>query len=316
MDHHCPWTVNCVSYRTFPHFVRFLFYAVGSMTQLEYFLYVRVAVVWQGRDLPSYLGPSPLQLIILFIFSVVNSTTLFALAILLVRNIWCLGANVTTIEGWEMERHETLLRRAKVLGGYLDGPNGIKVKIDRQEFPYDIGIFKNMSQAMGGNGLFWLWPFARSLLNGDGLQFEINGFEDPSTSWPPPDPDRIPRLMRSAEPSRAFAHGQDQLSVREQIEAFRQRQVADLRRFQKDATPIVRRIPFYDRYESTPQQEENPSQQLDSTDGVISGEEGWRDPEGDRLDDFGVDDFVEFYDEDNLPLATLLQQQRSTKEQR
>lgn len=122
--------------------------------------------------------------------------------------------------------------------------------------------------------------------------------------------------MRSAEPSRAFAHGQDQLSVREQIEAFRQRQVADLRRFQKDATPIVRRIPFYDRYESTPQQEENPSQQLDSTDGVISGEEGWRDPEGDRLDDFGVDDFVEFYDEDNLPLATLLQQQRSTKEQR
>lgn len=125
----------------------------------------------------QYLGPSPLQLIILFIFSVVNSTTLFALAILLVRNIWCLGANVTTIEGWEMERHETLLRRAKVLGGYLDGPNGIKVKIDRQEFPYDIGIFKNMSQAMGGKGLFWLWPFARSLLNGDGLQFEINGFE-------------------------------------------------------------------------------------------------------------------------------------------
>lgn len=34
-----------------------------------------------------------------------------------------------------------------------------------------------MSQAMGGNALFWLWPFARSLLNGDGLQFEVNGFE-------------------------------------------------------------------------------------------------------------------------------------------
>lgn len=79
----------------------------------------------------QYFGPSPLQLIFLFIFSVVNSAALFALAILLVRNIWCLGANVTTIEGWEIERHETLLRRARVLGGYLDGPNGVKVKIDR-----------------------------------------------------------------------------------------------------------------------------------------------------------------------------------------
>lgn len=100
------------------------------------------------------------------------------------------------------------------------------------------------------------------------------------------------------------------------MEAFRQRQVADLKRFHKGATPIVRRIPFYDRYESNSQQEENPSQQHDSMDGVISGEEGWRDPEGDRLDDFGVDEFVEFYDEDDLPLAILLQQQRSRKQQR
>ena len=120
--------------------------------------------------------------------------------------------------------------------------------------------------------------------------------------------------MRSVEPSRAFAHGQDQLSVREQMEAFHQRQVADLRRFQKDAMPIVRRIPFYDRYESI-SQEDNPSQQLDSTDGVISGEEGWRNPKGDRLDDYGVDEFVEFYDEDDLPLGTLVQQ-RSRKQQR
>lgn len=119
--------------------------------------------------------------------------------------------------------------------------------------------------------------------------------------------------MRSAEPHSAFAHGQDQLSVRDQMEAFRQRQVADLRRFQKDATPIVRRLPFYDRYEGSSQQAERPSQQLDSTIGIIYGEEGWRDPEGDRLDDFGVDELVEFYDEDDLPLATILQQQRNRK---
>lgn len=100
------------------------------------------------------------------------------------------------------------------------------------------------------------------------------------------------------------------------METFRQRQVADLKRFQKDATPTVRRLPFYDRYEGSSQQAERPSQQLDSTDGTNCGEEGWRDPEGDRLDDFGVDELVEFYDEDDLPLATILQQQRNRRPER
>ena len=53
MDHHCPWTINCVSHRTLPHFLRFLFYATASMVYLEYFLFLRVAVVWAGRNLPS-----------------------------------------------------------------------------------------------------------------------------------------------------------------------------------------------------------------------------------------------------------------------
>jgi hypothetical protein len=53
MDHHCPWTGNCVSYHTFPHFMRYLVYAVASISYLEYFLCGRVAVVWNGRNLPS-----------------------------------------------------------------------------------------------------------------------------------------------------------------------------------------------------------------------------------------------------------------------
>ena len=51
MDHHCPWTANCVSHYTFPHFMRFLLYAVTSMTFLEVFLYRRGAVIWSNRDL-------------------------------------------------------------------------------------------------------------------------------------------------------------------------------------------------------------------------------------------------------------------------
>lgn len=53
MDHHCPWTVNCVSHRTVPHFMRFLFYAVVSMIYLEHLLYLRASVVWENRSLPS-----------------------------------------------------------------------------------------------------------------------------------------------------------------------------------------------------------------------------------------------------------------------
>ena len=53
MDHHCPWTINCVSHRTFPHFFRFLFYSVTAMLYLEYFLYIRLAILFQNRSLPS-----------------------------------------------------------------------------------------------------------------------------------------------------------------------------------------------------------------------------------------------------------------------
>jgi palmitoyltransferase len=66
-----------------------------------------------------------------------------------VRSVWGLMWNTTTIEEWEIERHETLLHRSKITGGILDGPDGIKVRIERQEFPYDIGVWKNLKAGMG-----------------------------------------------------------------------------------------------------------------------------------------------------------------------
>ena len=116
-------------------------------------------------------------MVFLFIYFVVNSVTLFALSILFARNIWCLGGNVTTIESWEIERHESLVRRARSKGGYLDGPDGMKVHIRKQEFPYDIGIYQNFRQGMGGMPFLWLWPFAATPSNASGLVFETNGFE-------------------------------------------------------------------------------------------------------------------------------------------
>ncbi|KAF2281268.1 zf-DHHC-domain-containing protein [Westerdykella ornata] len=149
MDHHCPWTANCVSHTTFPHFLRFLFYAVASLAYLASLLWPPIAHLWHNRNMPSYLGPSMLQLVHLFALCVGDFVMLFALGILLVRNIWSLAVNTTTIEGWEIERHATLVRRARYFGGWLEGPGGVQVRIEKQEFPYDVGIWTNCKEGMG-----------------------------------------------------------------------------------------------------------------------------------------------------------------------
>jgi len=43
------------------------------------------------------------------------------------------------------------------------------------------------------------------------------------------------------------------------------------------------------------------------------GEEGWRNSEGERLKDFGVDEDVEFYDEqeDEVPLSVLIKRRQA-----
>jgi len=43
------------------------------------------------------------------------------------------------------------------------------------------------------------------------------------------------------------------------------------------------------------------------------GEEGWKNKDGEGLRDFGVDEEVEFYDEEDIPLAVLLERRRRRK---
>ncbi|KAK2737631.1 Palmitoyltransferase [Onygenales sp. PD_40] len=238
---------------------------------------------------------------------------LFALAILLTRTLWCLGGNTTTIEVWEIERHRTLIRRARVFGGYLDGPDGVRVRIQKQEFPYDIGIWNNIKSGMGGsaNVISWFWPFAATPPQNSGLEFEVNGFEENTLSWPPPDPDRMNKLAPQINLEEAFTYQRQYHSQREEIEAFKTRQDEDIRRRQT-GSEIERRRPFHERYahyaEIAGDSDLSESERGGNSD---SGEEGWRDSEGDRLGDFGVDEEVEFYDEDDIPLAELLRRRKN-----
>lgn len=176
--------------------------------------------------------------------------------------------------------------------------------------------------------LSWFWPFAATPARDTGLSFEVNGFEglshsalaslvltvsDPGLSWPPPDPDRIPRKPRSTDmgdpfPVRHFD------SAYEEIEAFNQRQREDLQR-RSGVLGVQRRRKFHERY--TAEQDANANADADADadaegedDTSHEGEEAWRNAEGDRLQDFGVDEEVEFYDEDDIPLAELMRRRR------
>ncbi|RVX69212.1 hypothetical protein B0A52_07188 [Exophiala mesophila] len=266
-------------------------------------------VIWQNRHLPSYLGPSVSHLVALLILLLVNSITLFLVGITFARTVWGLGGNVTTIESWEIERHEQLLRRARVLGGYLDGPDGVRVAIVRQEFPYDIGIWSNIVQGMGSpNVIAWFWPLSATPRT-NGLEFEENGFEDAGITWPPPDPDRMPRMERDYGRDDAFVYSGSNLTSEQEIQAFKRRQQNDYEQ-RADYYGIQRRRPFHERYDPDLKDPVDEEEDADTASQSGSGEEGWQDTGGNRLKDFGVDEDIEFYDEDDIPISELLRRRK------
>lgn len=150
---------------------------------------------------------------------------------------------------------------------------------------------------------------------------KLTSITAPGTSWPPPDPDRMFRMAqteKSLDPSKAFTHSLDP-------DEFYKRQRADQMRrpINTDGYEIRRRQPFHVRYDAENVQkrrardedhaygtdyesdgEEEESQEWQPEAG--QGEEGWRNSEGERLNDFGVDEDVEFYDEDDVPLGELM----------
>jgi len=112
----------------------------------------------------------------------------------------------------------------------------------------------------------------------------------------------MPRQRHPVLHDAAFTYDQQTTSEQERINSFRQRQQNDLKRVQNDSSHVIRQRRFRETY--------RPAGNEDNS----GGEESWRDSEGDRLDDFGVDEDVEFYDEDSIPLAQLLQKRRLRSE--
>ncbi|GAO16715.1 hypothetical protein UVI_02002610 [Ustilaginoidea virens] len=311
MDHHCPWTANCVSMTTFPHFLRFLVFANVSLWILGFLLWQRFHSLWEARHLPAYLGPTLPALIGLAVTSLICFFTSLALGIMLATTAKSWLFNCTMIEGWQLERHEAVLDRGGRDWWDFNGPDGMKIRFERVEFPYDLGIWANMSQAMGtSNFLLWLCPFAGNPKvgqdgKGTGWEWEENGFNPREGMWPPLDPEKIQRAdrqwpaarrdyaaeMRDVEPSSA-----------EQICAFRERQLMDTLR----PKTLLAELEEDESY-GLPYAEEDEFHRDDWRD--------WRNDDGEYLTDYGVDEEAEDFctapiHQDDVPLAEFLRRRK------
>ncbi|RFU77810.1 palmitoyltransferase pfa4 [Trichoderma arundinaceum] len=304
MDHHCPWTSNCVSMTTFPHFLRFLLYANVSLWMLSYFIWQRCYALWETRHMPAHLGPTLFALVSLFMTAIVCLVTTMALGIMLISTVHGWVLNKTTIEGWELDRHEANIGRGGQDWWDMTGPDGEKIQFEKVEFPYDVGFFANMAQAMGtSNVLLWFFPLAGNPRisktgTGTGWTWEENGFNRQEGMWPPVDPEKLRNARREWGLSRRNFDEELQdagLSPQEQMEAFKRRQDEDLRR----RNVLMAELEEVDDYGSD---RGNGSDDEDSL-------RDWVNTDGERLRDYGVDEDAEEQDED-VPIAELLRRRK------
>ena len=121
----------------------------------------------------------------------------------------------------------------------------------------------------------------------------------------------MPRRIKNIDSQHAFTYSDDATSDQDHVQAFKQRQQVDYRRYTEGNGVFARRTPFRQRYEDqkVDRSEMNRANSCDSS--PIAGEEAWTNSEGERLQDFGVDEDAEFYDrQDEIPLSQLLLHKR------
>lgn len=310
-------------------------------------LYQRVVYFWNNSN-KSWQGvdEAPLWSIIwLFVVCVITAITLFILTVLLVTSVQSLLLNTTMIEQWEIQRHSALVRRAKKNGGYVSTPGGGELRIAAQEFPYDVGIWTNIVQGMGSsNPLVWLLPWGGGPSNDEVWSFETNGFEEEGDIWPPPDPEKIPQpkwvRRRDSLEDGGFALGKSaQYGDDRVVTDFKRRQEADYAKkgLRSAAAAAPSNANLEGSYEWLELAESDEStddgsdldhekikvELKEEYDGTTESRYGWRNEEGERLADYGVDEDAEGMDaevldedeekdeeEDDLPLSELIRRRR------
>ena len=319
--------------------MRFLFYANLSLWYLASLLAQRILAVWADRHLPAYLGPSLPSLVGMTVLGLMDAFTMVALGVLMYTTVRGWVFNSTMIEDWEQERHEAVLGR---MDQDEDGDGGadrdfwgdddaaMRERLERIEYPYDLGVFANMAQAMGTRNVvrgflpvFGGAPVVDNKTPGKGVgwEWEENGFNDLPGLWPPPDPEKTRRAARGGWPAAASSmlrreERYDAYQTPDDVKAaFARRQEEDFMRRQTAHAQAQQRSGIIAELE-----------EVDEFGGAQGDDQGedyewvgkplWTNSDGDRLWDYGVDEEVEEEimpgpgEDEDVPLAELIRRRK------
>ncbi|KAF9131721.1 Palmitoyltransferase [Mortierella sp. 14UC] len=169
MDHHCPWINNCVGHYNYGHFLRFIIWVTITTGACMVLLLARVWDAIQNETRYMYRddGPTKWQVVFLAVNILVDGGVLLAVGILCIYHLWSLMSNTSTIEAWEQEKVDAMVKKGK---------------LRKAKFPYDVGCLRNYRQVLGDDILLWLWP---QPMQGSGTEFEVTDDKDAATVWPP-----------------------------------------------------------------------------------------------------------------------------------
>lgn len=166
MDHHCPWVNNCIGYFNYGHFIRFLFY-VDMCCSYHLAMVTRRVFAFSGRY--YFNEPSATELFFVIMNYVTVGPVLLTVGAFSLYHFHGLLANTTTIEGWEKDKAATLVRHGK---------------LHEVKYPYDLGIWRNVTSVLGNNPFKWCCP---SIPQGQGLKYQLSSGDSVESqhSWPP-----------------------------------------------------------------------------------------------------------------------------------
>ncbi|KAG0004694.1 Palmitoyltransferase [Modicella reniformis] len=169
MDHHCPWINNCVGYFNYGHFIRFITWVTLTTGVCLVLLVWRIVDVMQHEVYYMFAGtvPTKTQVIFMAVNIAVDGGVLLAVGILTIYHFWSMATNTSTIEVWEQEKVDAMIKKGKIR----------KVK-----FPYDVGCLRNYRQVLGPT--IWLWLCPQRMLS-SGTEFPVCDDKDAALIWPP-----------------------------------------------------------------------------------------------------------------------------------
>ncbi|KAG0331216.1 Palmitoyltransferase [Podila horticola] len=206
MDHHCPWINNCVGHYNYGHFVRFVTWVTITTGACMALLCARIydAIKYERYYMYREGAPTARETVFLVLNIFVDGGVLLAVGTLCIYHLWSMMSNTSTIEVWEKEKVEGMIKKGK---------------IRKTKFPYDVGCMKNYRQVLGPSVWLWMWP--QEML-GSGTEYEVIEDKDAAKIWPPRD------YQTSKRQGRTFVSEYSSSSIHHQSAKKRSRNLSSL----------------------------------------------------------------------------------------